>query len=209
MRPFVTVNCAMTADGKIAGRSRKQLRISSQEDMSRVKRLRASSDAIVVGIGTVLSDDPHLTVKEPQPGKVPVRIVIDSNGRTPESAKVLDGRARTIIVTSVDCLRTWTNAEVIRAGKERVDLRAMLDELYRLGMRNILVEGGGEVLFSFFNEGLVDKYYVFIGSMIIGGRTSPTPADGDGMDSPLSLKLTEVTRSEDGVLLTYEAMNGK
>ena len=83
MRPRVTVNCAMTADGKLASRTRKQLRISSREDMERVKSLRASSDAILVGVGTILADDPHLTVKGLPPEENPLRVVLDSHGRTP------------------------------------------------------------------------------------------------------------------------------
>jgi len=90
MRPEVTVNCAMTADGKIAGRTRKQMRISSREDMERVRRLRSTSDAILVGVGTVIADDPHLTVKGLTFEENPLRVVLDSSGRTPDDAQVLD-----------------------------------------------------------------------------------------------------------------------
>lgn len=204
MRPFVHVNCAMTADGKIAGRSRRQIRISSPEDLSRVRALRIESDAIMVGIGTVLSDDPHLTVKGAKMN--PVRIVLDSNGRTPDTARVLDGRAPTIIATSEECERTWKNAEVIRVGKKRVDLEKLLGILYERGVRKLMVEGGGEVLWSFFRKGLVDRYTVFVGSMIAGGRTSPTPVDGEGFDDEeiLKLRLIGCEKFGEGVLLTYE-----
>jgi len=204
MRPFVHVNCAMTADGKIAGRSRRQIRISSPEDLSRVRALRIESDAIMVGIGTVLSDDPHLTVKGAKMN--PVRIVLDSNGKTPDTARVLDGRAPTIIATSEECERTWKNAEVIRVGKERVDLEKLLGILYERGIRKLMVEGGGEVLWSFFRKGLVDRYTVFVGSMIAGGRTSPTPVDGEGFDDGeiLKLRLIGCEKFGEGVLLTYE-----
>ena len=97
----------MTADGKIAGRSRRQLRISSPEDLARVKELRAASGAILVGVGTVIADDPHLTVKDLPPERNPLRVVLDPRGRTPDGARVLDGRARTLIVTSEDCERNW------------------------------------------------------------------------------------------------------
>lgn len=204
MRPFVHVNCAMTADGKIAGRSRRQIRISSPEDLSRVRALRIESDAIMVGIGTVLSDDPHLTVKGAKMN--PVRIVLDSNGKTPDTARVLDGRAPTIIATSEECERAWKNAEVIRVGKERVDLEKLLGILYERGIRKLMVEGGGEVLWSFFRKGLVDRYTVFVGSMIAGGRTSPTPVDGEGFDDGeiLKLRLIGCEKFGEGVLLTYE-----
>lgn len=204
MRPFVTVNCAMTADGKIASVLRKQMRISSPEDLARVKEMRKNSDAILVGIGTVLSDDPHLTVKGLTPEENPLRIVIDGRGRLPETSRVLDDLAETLIVTCEDCTKTWGGAEVLRAGKDRVDLSDLMKNLYERGIRTLMVEGGGEVIASFFENKLVDKYCVFIGSMIIGGRTAPTPADGDGFTQPLDLKLTDYKILGNGLLLTYE-----
>jgi 2,5-diamino-6-(ribosylamino)-4(3H)-pyrimidinone 5'-phosphate reductase len=202
----VTVNCAMTADGKIAGRSRKQMRISSREDMERVKRLRSSSDAILVGVGTVLADDPHLTVKGLTFDENPLRVVLDSSGRTPDNAQVLDERAATLIVTDEDCHRTWPRGEVFRAGRGRVDLERMLEHLYARGIRKLMVEGGGETIFSFFQEGLVDRYCVYVGSVVIGGRGSPTPADGEGLppDSIVRLRLASAERMGNGILLSYE-----
>jgi 2,5-diamino-6-(ribosylamino)-4(3H)-pyrimidinone 5'-phosphate reductase len=86
MRPFIHVNCAMSADGKIAGPDRKQMRISSDEDIARVRELRKGYDSILVGVGTVISDDPHLTVKGLSYDDNPIRIVIDPDGRTPDDA---------------------------------------------------------------------------------------------------------------------------
>ena len=103
MRPFIHVNCAMSADGKIAGSDRKQVRISSAEDKERVKRLRRQYDAILVGVGTVLADDPHLTVKGCDFDENPIRIVIDPHGRTPLDAAVVDDRAKTVIITLESC----------------------------------------------------------------------------------------------------------
>jgi len=208
-RPVVHVNCAMSADGKIAGSDRMRVRISSPEDMQRVKSMRTSHDAILVGIGTVLYDDPHLTVEGLSHEQNPVRVVLDSRGRTPEKARVLDDRARTVIVTSEDCNKTWPSAEVVRAGHSRVNLRLALERLHIMGIRNIMVEGGGEVIASFFENGLVDEYTVFVGSMIIGGRTAPTPADGDGrgVGSNAQLHLEEYCRLGDGVLLRYTVKN--
>lgn len=207
MRPFVTVNCAMTADGKIASVLRRQMRISSPEDLIRVKEMRKNSDAILVGIGTVLSDDPHLTVKGLMPEENPLRIVIDGRGRLPETSRVLDDLAETLIVTCEDCTKTWEGAEVLRTGKDRVDLADLMEKLYERGIRTLMVEGGGEVIASFFENKLVDQYCVFIGSMIIGGRTAPTPADGDGFRQPINLKLTDYKTLGNGLLLTYEPVN--
>jgi 2,5-diamino-6-(ribosylamino)-4(3H)-pyrimidinone 5'-phosphate reductase len=208
---MVTVNCAMTADGKIAGRSRRQLRISSPEDLRRVKELRASSDAILVGVGTVLADDPHLTVKGLAPEKNPLRVVLDPRGRTPGTARVLDDRAHTLIVTNEECTRTWSGCEALRAGADRIDLELVLSELYSMGVRSLMVEGGGETIFSFFEKGLVDRYMVFVGSMVVGGRGSPTPADGEGLpeESAVRLRLAGCERLGDGVLLTYEVGDGR
>ncbi len=206
MRPFVTVNCAMSADGKIAGKVRKQVRISSPEDLDRVRSLRESSDGILVGVGTIISDDPHLTIKGNPIANNPIRIVLDTSGRTPDSAKVLDGRARTIIVTDEVCTRNWKGTETIRVGKGRVDLQQLMSALYERGIKRLMVEGGGETIFSFFEAGLVDRYMVFVGSKVIGGKCSPTPADGEGFPDRdiLDLRLMEVKRLGDGVLLTYE-----
>ena len=207
MKPFVLVNCAMSADGKLAGPERKQVRISSEEDMVRVKNLRKRYDAILVGVGTVIADDPHLTVKNATYEENPVRIVLDSHGRIPPEARVLDDRAPTIIVTNNECTKDWgSNVTVIRGGSGRINLTDVLHILAKdLGIENMIVEGGGEVIASFFREKLVDRYSVFVGGILIGGRTSPTPADGDGWLAPegvkLSLDSAEVLGN--GALLTF------
>ena len=206
MRPFVHVNCAMSADGKIAGVDRRQVTISSNEDKVRVKDLRRRYDAILVGVGTVIADDPHLTVKDLNYDTNPIRVVIDPNGRTPDDALVLDDRAPTIMVTTKGCNREWDCEEIIRSG-ETIDLSKVLEELAEeVGIENILVEGGGETIASFFKDGLVDRYTVFIGGKVIGGRTSPTPVDGEGWTAEggieLVLKDTEVLGN--GVLLTFD-----
>ncbi len=204
MRPFIHVNCAMSADGKIAGSNRKQVRISSDEDKQRVKNLRKQYDAILVGVGTVLADDPHLTVKGATYEENPIRIVIDPHGRTPHEALVVNDAAPTIILTDDYCEKTWDNADVIRCGTP-LDLELAMDALAKAGIESILVEGGGETIASFFRKGMVDRYTVFVGSMIIGGRISPTPVDGDGWIAEggidLELKNSEVLGN--GVLLTY------
>src|SRR5881628_2031966 len=105
----------MSVDGKIALPSRKQTRISDEEDLRRVHRLRAACDAVLVGVGTILADDPKLTVKpEYASGRNPLRIVLDSEGRTPSDAHVLSREAPTLIVTSEACEKTFADAEVVR-----------------------------------------------------------------------------------------------
>ena len=204
MIPFVHVNCAMSADGKIAGSDRKQVRISSKEDKDRVKGLRMKYDAILVGVGTVVSDDPHLTVKGRTYDESQIRVVVDPHLRIPRDAAVLDDRAPTVIATSDDAEGDVKGAEIIRCGNP-FDLHYMLERLGDMGIESILVEGGGETIASFFREDLVDEYTVFVGSMIIGGRTSPTPSDGDGwvVSEGRRLALVGSEILGDGVLISY------
>ncbi len=198
------MNCAASIDGKIALPARKQTRISSEADFERVRKLRGSSDAILVGVGTVLSDDPGLHAKGAP--KAPLRVVLDSRGRTPKTAKVLDGSAPTLIATAQGCNATFPNAEVLRMGKDRVDLVRLLEELHKRGVENLLVEGGGEVIHSFIYGGLVDDFYLFIGDIVLGGRHSPTIADGDGapsQDTAPRARFVSAGRLEGGLLLHY------
>ena len=207
MRPQVIVNFAMSADGKIALPTRKQTRISDEEDLRRVHQLRATCDAVLVGVGTILADDPKLTVKpEYASGRNPLRVVLDSEGRTPEGAHVLNRDAPTLVVTTMECAKTFPNAEVARLGKDAVDIPALLDYLGENGVRRLLVEGGEEVIWSFLHGRLADEVKVFVGNIVIGGRTSPTPAGGAGaqsLEEVVPLKLESAKPLESGVLLEY------
>ncbi len=165
MRPRVIINAAMSVDGKIALSDGKTARLSNEEDLRRVHRLRAETDAILVGVGTVLMDDPKLTVKQEfVKGRNPVRVVLDSYGKTPEGAHVLDGTAPTLIVTSEECDRTFPKAEVLRCGKDEVDLPRLLEELGKREVRRLLVEGGSTVIASFLSAHLADELLVFVSS---------------------------------------------
>ena len=196
----------MSADGKIAGVDRKQVRISSDEDKNRVKELRRKYDAILVGVGTVLADDPHLTVSGLDYDSNPIRIVIDPHGRTPDEALVLDERAPTVMIVSSECEKEFDCEETIVFEGDLV-LAKILEQLAEdIGIENILVEGGGETIASFFKEGLVDRYTVFVGGLIIGGRTSPTPVDGDGWikERGMEMVLKDSMVLGNGVVLSFE-----
>jgi 2,5-diamino-6-(ribosylamino)-4(3H)-pyrimidinone 5'-phosphate reductase len=214
-RPHVIINCAASADGKIAMATRRQTRISSEEDLKRVHRLRSSVDAVLVGIGTILADDPHLTVKSKYLGRTgkiknPIRVVIDSKGRIPGKAKVLNRKARTIVAVAKRTNRKIGNAEVIVCGKRgKVDLAKLMVALYGKGVRKLLVEGGGDVVWSFLDEKLADEFKVFVGALILGGRNSPTVADGEGaksLEKAVNLKLKRSRRMEGGILLEYSVL---
>jgi 2,5-diamino-6-(ribosylamino)-4(3H)-pyrimidinone 5'-phosphate reductase len=206
VRPHVIINAAMSIDGRIALAEGEPARFSNEEDLRRVHRLRAEVDAILVGIGTVLADDPKLTVKtEFARGSHPLRIVVDSDGRTPREAHVLDGTAPTLIVTSEATDRTFPNAQVLRAGKDDVDLEALLDHLAKRGVQTLLVEGGSAIIWSLLREGLADELKVFIGSRVLGG-SAPSLAGGPGsssLDDAPRFRLQSLDRLGDGVLLEY------
>jgi len=213
VRPHVTINCAMSADGKIGFVTRRQAKISSEEDLRRVHKLRAASDVVVVGIGTVLADDPKLTVKNRYAnGRNPIRVVLDSKGRTPAGAYVLDGSAPTIIFTNSRCAKTFENAETTGCGHDRVNLAGMLDILSKRGVKRVLVEGGEEVIWSFISAGLADEVKIFVGSLVLGGKGGPTPAGGPGVtriEDAIPLRLVKTRRLGGGVLLEYSRTNRK
>ncbi|UCE36050.1 MAG: 2,5-diamino-6-(ribosylamino)-4(3H)-pyrimidinone 5'-phosphate reductase [Thermoplasmata archaeon] len=208
MPPYIIINCAMSADGKIALPSRKQIRISNEEDLKRVHELRNECDAVLVGIGTVLSDDPKLTVKEkyvPNP-KQPIRIVLDSKGRIPEDSLVLSPESPTIIAVSEECTNQIQGAETIICGKKKINLSQLCEILDEKGVKTLLVEGGEKVIWSFLKNRLADELNIFVGSMVIGGISSPTPVGGKGAlkeEDILPLTLKKVEKLGDGVLLQY------
>ncbi len=208
MLPKVTVNCAMSVDGKIASRMRKQVRLSDETDMARVHRLRNDCDAILVGIGTVLADDPSLLVKEKYVDEIsqPIRVIIDPNCKIPTDAQVLDGRARTIIASTEGCKCELPNAEILICGKEYIDLRILLERLGEMGVENVMVEGGGETIWGFVRAKLVNTFTVFISNRLIGGRDAPTPMDGEGFGSEeefAMLALNKTTVTESGIILEF------
>ncbi|SIS01637.1 2,5-diamino-6-(ribosylamino)-4(3H)-pyrimidinone 5'-phosphate reductase [Natronorubrum thiooxidans] len=214
----VVVNAAMSADGKLSSRQRDQIAISGGADFARVDRLRSDSDAVVVGVGTVLADDPQLTVKDEQlcdrrlergEPEQPARVVVDSKGRTPDDAAILDDTATTYVclseAASIDRRMDLANhAELVTAGDDRVDLLRAFATLQEQGLEQVMVEGGGELIFSLFEVGLVDELRVFVGPKLIGGRDAPTLADGDGFidEFPL-LRLERLERLDDGALLCW------
>jgi diaminohydroxyphosphoribosylaminopyrimidine deaminase/5-amino-6-(5-phosphoribosylamino)uracil reductase len=186
-RPYVHAKWAMTLDGKIATRAGDSRWISNDASRRRVHKLRGRMDAIVVGIGTALADDPSLTARPPGP-RVPTRIVLDSHGRTsPNSHLVLTAKETpTLVVTTgiaAGELRAAGCEVLSLAGDSaRISLPALLDELGRRRMTNILIEGGSEVLGAFVDARAIDELHVFIAPKLAGGAAAKTPVGGHGVD---------------------------
>ncbi|MGB4087524.1 2,5-diamino-6-(ribosylamino)-4(3H)-pyrimidinone 5'-phosphate reductase [Methanothrix sp.] len=215
-RPFVFINSAMSADGKISSIDRKQIRISGRDDLTRVDELRASSDAIMVGVGTVLADDPGLRIKS-RPlqerrkdmglDEEPLRIVADSNARTPANAKVLGARCLIAVSRSAPEERRAglrSRCEMIECGAEMVDLSELMGVLYDRGINRLMVEGGARLNWSLIELGLVDEIYVFIGGLIIGGERAPSLVDGSGFRSSFPrISLLSAQRMDEGILLQW------
>jgi len=219
-RPKIIINCAMSADGKIALPNKKQLRISSDEDISRVHQLRNSCDAILVGIGAVLSDDPKLTVKEKYVEKVnqPLRIVLDSECKTPVNALVVNNQAKTIIFTKENYKdkKTYPNTVEIISVKPnengQLDLYEIIHILQQKKIQTLLIEGGGTIIWNFLQAQLVDELYVYVGPIVIGGKNTPTMADGIGITSEnevIKLNVEMVEKIDDGILIHYIPKNIK
>ncbi len=215
-RPRVTLNCAMTADGKTALPSRRQLRISSEEDRRRVYELRQASDAVLVGVETVLADDPKLTVSEKyvKHPRQPLRVVLDSQCRTPPDALVVNDAAPTLIFAKAGCLTKYSRGvEVVPCPLDtegQLDINWVLQALCDRGVRQLLVEGGGTVFWSFLRLGVFDALFVYVGPLVVGGARTPTMAAGVGIAAEaeaVRLSLRSVERLGAGVLLRYEPLN--
>jgi diaminohydroxyphosphoribosylaminopyrimidine deaminase/5-amino-6-(5-phosphoribosylamino)uracil reductase len=191
--PFLTAKFAMSLDGKIASHTGDSQWVTGLEARSLVQRMRKECDAVMVGINTVLADDPLLTARDgsgvPRE-RQPLRVVLDSHARTPPGSRMLREPGATLIFTLSEASSERVNgleragAVVIptRAGPDgRVDLREVLAELGRRGVVSLLVEGGGMVLGSLFDAGLVDKLHAFIAPVIIGGEGAASPVEGRGV----------------------------
>ena len=218
----VIINGAMTVDGKIAT-SNGDSRISSKEDLVRVHKLRASVDAIVVGISTILADDPRLTVRLVK-GKNPARVIVDSRGRIPLDSQIMYGasKIKTIVAVTdqapeekVTKLRDrGAQVLVISEGKKGqsaavprgVNLKLLFCKLERMGLKTTLVEGGGELNWSLLHLGLVDQLTVTIAPKIAGGRLATTLVEGDGFDEiaqGIRLQLKKIERKKTGEVVLY------
>ena len=176
--PFVTLKFAQSLDGRIATKTKRSQWISSPETLRLAHRLRSIHDAVLIGIGTVLADDPSLTVRHVR-GKNPQRIIVDSRLRIPLTAQILndEGADRTIVVATEGANRKkaqkiqHVGAEILWAGINRrggVDMRDLLGKLGHMGITSVLVEGGSRIITSFLKERLADKIVIVVAPKLIG-----------------------------------------
>jgi len=185
--PYVTIKIAETLDGKIATRTGDSRWITSDSARRYVHRLRGSADAVMVGAGTVVRDDPLLTARIPG-SRQPVRVVVDSRLRVPLNSKIFSGMKRSPVIIATTkkgkAAKRFEGAGArliftrIKAG--RVDIRDLLERLAGMGITSLMVEGGGELVAGFLEEGLADRVLFFIAPRIIGGRDAVTPVEGMG-----------------------------
>jgi len=215
-RPYVHINVAMTADGKIDTFQRKGSAISSVRDKERVDRLRAEADAVMVGGKTLLDEDPKLTVKseelraervarELSPNPMKVGVVTEARIK-PDSDFLNTGPADIVIFTT-----RWTSkhhvselkargVDVYVDDSEKVNLPAALETLKELGVKHLLMEGGSTLNFELLRLGLVDEVTAYVAPMIFGGATAPTMAAGLGLErsEAIPLKVVDVEKWDDG-----------
>jgi 2,5-diamino-6-(ribosylamino)-4(3H)-pyrimidinone 5'-phosphate reductase len=208
-RPYVIVNAAMSIDGKLATRTGRS-NLSSKRDLIRVHKLRKTVDAILVGKNTINIDDPLLTVRYVK-GKNPIRIILDSKGSLSPKSRVIETAKKipTILVVSENAPRKVERfiskgVEVIRCGKNKINLKKLLQMLGKKGIKRIIVEGGGTTNWYFFKEKLVDEITITIAPYVLGGSTAISLVEGDGFgEIPDSFKLKKIEKIQNEIVLHY------
>lgn len=204
LRPHVTLKCAMTLDGKIAAFDRSARWITGEEARTEAHRLRSEHDVVIVGIGTVLADDPALNVRLDTPWpREPLRLVVDSRARLPLAARLIDagtpGRAVVAVADEApaDSVARLTARGVTvlpcKSRDGRVDLHDLCGRLFALDVTGALLEGGSALNWAFIEAGLVDRVAMFVAPLLIGGEKAPTAVGGHGVLLPDALRLQELS----------------
>jgi len=214
-RPFVTLKVAASLDGKIATRTGESRWITSEGARRRVHQLRNEMDAVLVGIGTVLRDDPLLTTRLGiADQRDPIRVIVDNLARLPLRAKVIDraSPAATILAVSQMAPRSRIEAveregvqvSVVEDSPRRVSLERLMEALGKRGILSVMIEGGAEINASALHEGVVDKVMVFLAPILMGGKSTPTAVGGEGIETlgqALRLHDVRIERLDDDILI--------
>ncbi len=199
-RPYVILSAAMTLDGKI-GKNATKIKLSSKKDKTRVHRLRAKVDGILIGKNTLDADNPMLSVRYSK-GKNPVRILLDSRGTIKSSSKIIQSCNKIPTIIATTNLISKKNLyrlekfplEVIKCGKTSVDTAKLLKLLYKKDIKKILLEGGGMINWTFLKNGFVDEIIVTITPYILGGSNSISLVEGVGFKNLLSAKKLKLEK---------------
>lgn len=211
-RPYIILNAAISVDGKIASRSHDS-KLSSKIDMIRVHRLRSKVDAILVGKNTVKRDNPLLTVRYTK-GKNPIRIIIDSTGSLSMNSKIIKTSKTVPTIIATTSLISQhkksqlkkKNIALIICGKKSINFNYLMNELRKIGIKKILVEGGGTTNWEFVSRKLFDEVILTVAPVILGGISAVSFISGKGFSkivhSP-QLKLQYVHRQGNEVILRY------
>ncbi|KMJ59816.1 5-amino-6-(5-phosphoribosylamino)uracil reductase [Bacillus sp. LL01] len=204
-KPYVTLKTAASLDGKTATYTNESKWITGAEARLDVHQYRHQNDAILVGVGTVLADNPSLTTRLPNGGKNPIRIILDSNLRTPLDAKVVtDGEAPTWIITGSmpdlkkeSALQNTLGVKVFSLPTLKVEIPSLLSILGEEGVTSLFVEGGATVNGSFLKERAINQLITYIAPKLIGGKRAPTIIEGEGfatMEEVMDLDIKEFTQ---------------
>lgn len=208
-RPYIIVSAAMSIDGKFTTRMGRS-NLSSKKDLIRVHKLRKTADAILVGKNTISIDDPLLTVRYVK-GKNPIRIILDSKGSISPKSRVIETAKKipTILVVSENAPRKVEKfiakgVGVIRCGKNKINLKKLLEILGKNGIKRIIVEGGGTTNWYFFKEKLVDEIAITVTPYVLGGSTAISLVEGDGFgEISNSFKLKKIEKIQNEIVLHY------
>ncbi|MEV4285169.1 bifunctional diaminohydroxyphosphoribosylaminopyrimidine deaminase/5-amino-6-(5-phosphoribosylamino)uracil reductase RibD [Nonomuraea bangladeshensis] len=198
-RSHVTWKFAATLDGRSAAEDGTSQWITSPESRADVHRMRAAADAIVAGVGTVLADDPRLTARPEGPAprrRPPLRVVVDTEARTPPEARVLDDQAPTLLAVADDADTGRLKADILRLPRHGsgLDLRALLTELAAREVVGVFLEGGPALAGSFLREGLADRVVAYVAPALLGsGRAALGPAGVGTIDAIHRLTFDEIS----------------
>ncbi len=189
-RPYITLKHAISLDGKIATSIGESKWITSKEARIDVHKDRSLHDSILVGINTVLADNPSLTIRHIHTDKQPIRLILDTNLKTPLTSKVItDGLSETWIFVSnkvdkisIKKFEYFDKIKIFQLKSSQVELENVLDILHKKEIRSVYVEGGAQINDSFLQAGLIDEVNTYIAPMLIGGKNSPTSFQGKGIN---------------------------
>ncbi|WP_430791200.1 bifunctional diaminohydroxyphosphoribosylaminopyrimidine deaminase/5-amino-6-(5-phosphoribosylamino)uracil reductase RibD [Virgibacillus flavescens] len=218
--PYVTMKSATSLDGKTATITGESKWITGEQSRLDVHYYRNHNDAILVGVNTVIADNPQLTTRLPNGGRNPVRIILDTHLRTPSASKIVtDGEAATWIFVgqnvsseAIDGFSENTKAKIVQLNDEEINIESVLNHLGKQGIMTLFIEGGAEINGSFLKSGKINQLITYIAPKLIGGRSAPTSISGDGLESiheavPLDIKSIEMIGDDIKIISVPKEVN--